>query len=298
MNWPSAIQEFRTYLKLERSLSDNSVSAYTGDIEKLQRFLEIHNGPQEPALTDISHLRLFIEWLDGFYLNSRTQARIISGIRAFFKFLLLNDLIEADPSVLLDMPKTGRKLPVVLAVSEIEALIDAVDLSTDTGRRNRAMIETLYSGGLRVTELLNLCISDIFFSDGFMRITGKGNKQRLIPVGGKALREIELYLPDRNRLPVFKGEEDILFLNRRGHRLSRVMIFTIIRTLAAKASLNKTISPHTLRHSFATHLVEGGADLRAVQEMLGHESIITTEIYTHLDREYLRDAIIRFHPRS
>lgn len=298
MEWTTAINEFRAYLKLEKSLSSNSVDAYIGDITKLRTFAGSMTPPPDPDQVDISHLHAFVEWLDGFYLNSRTQARIISGIRSFYRFMLLNDIVDHDPSALLDLPKSGRKLPEVLSVEEIDTILSAVDLSSALGQRNKTMIETLYSGGLRVSELVNLCISDIFFAEGFLKITGKGDKQRLVPVGSRALKEIELYMPDRNRIPVVRGHEDILFLNRRGKRLTRVMVFTIIRQLAAKASINKSVSPHTFRHSFATHLIEGGADLRAVQEMLGHESIITTEIYTHLDREYLRDAIIRFHPRS
>ncbi len=298
MQWPGVIKEYRSYLKLERSLSANSVEAYVRDLLKLQSYISALNDPPDPDKIDISHLQGFLEWLESLYLNASTQARIISGIRAFFRFMLLNDFIKRDPSSLLEMPRTGRKLPEVLTVDEIDRLLAAIDLSTTHGRRNKALIETLYSGGLRVSELVNLCAGDIFPREGFIKITGKGNKQRLVPVGSRALREIENYLPDRHSLPVIKGHEDFLFLNRRGKKLTRVMIFTIIRQLAIKASIPKTISPHTFRHSFATHLIEGGADLRAVQEMLGHESIITTEIYTHMDREYLRDAIIRFHPRS
>ena len=298
MQWNTAIKDFNAYLKLEKSLSANSVDAYIRDLKKLQSFSATQVPPLEPSKLDISHLHEFIQWLDGFYLNRRTQSRIISGIRTFFKFMLLNDIIDHDPSVLLEMPKTGRKLPEVLSVEEIDSIIGVIDLSTPHGRRNKAIIETLYSGGLRVSELVNLCISDIYFSEGFLKITGKGDKQRLVPVGSSSIKEIELYLPERNKLPPAKGDEDILFLNRRGKRLSREMIFMVIRQLAQRASIKKKVSPHTFRHSFATHLIEGGADLRSVQEMLGHESIITTEIYTHLDREYLRDAIIRFHPRS
>ena len=298
MQWQYALREFSGYLRLEKSLSANSVDAYISDLKKLRSYSETLAPPPEPDKIDISHLRRFIEWLDGFYLNSRTQARIISGIRAFFRFMVLNDIIANDPSALLEMPKTGRKLPEVLSVDEIDAILSVTDLSRKTGRRNKAIIETMYSGGLRVSELVNLCISDIFPGEGFIKITGKGDKQRLVPVGNRALKEIELYMQDRRHMPVAKGHEDILFLNRTGRRLTRVMVFTIVRQLAARASIDKIVSPHTFRHSFATHLIEGGADLRAVQEMLGHESIITTEIYTHLDREYLRDAIIRFHPRS
>ncbi len=298
MNWQYAIQEFKSYLRLEKSLSTHSVDAYVGDIYKLVSFAQTLEPPPEPDKINISHLRRFIEWLDGFYLNNRTQARIISGIRAFFRFMVLNDTIDNDPSALLEMPKTGRKLPEVLSVEEINAILSVIDLSIVTGRRNKAIIETMYGGGLRVSEIVNLCISDIFFVEGFIRVTGKGDKQRIVPLGNRALREIELYIQDRRHLSVIKGHEDVLFLNRSGRRLTRVMVFTIVRQLAERASIDKVISPHTFRHSFATHLIEGGADLRAVQEMLGHESIITTEVYTHLDREYLRDAIIRFHPRS
>ncbi len=298
MQWNNAIKDFNAYLKLERSLSDNSVDAYIRDLKKLQSFSAIHDPPLEPGKINPAHLHEFIQWLDGFNLNRRTQSRIISGIRTFFKFMLLNDIIDHDPSLLLDMPRTERKLPEVLSVQEIETILGVIDLSTSHGRRNKAIVEVLYSGGLRVSELVNLGISDIYFREGFLKITGKGDKQRLVPLGRSALMEIELYMAERNNLPVARGDEDILFLNRRGRQLSREMIFMIVRQLAEKALIKKKISPHTFRHSFATHLVEGGADLRAVQEMLGHESIITTEIYTHLDREYLRDAIIRFHPRS
>lgn len=298
MQWQIAIKEFSGYLKLEKSLSDNSVEAYINDISKLKGFAEMQYPVPGPDELEISHLNRFIEWLESFQLSSRTQARIISGIRAFYKFMLLNDFIKSDPAALLEMPRTGRKLPEVLSVPEIEAILSMADLSTQNGRRNRAMIEVMYSGGLRVSELVNLCISNIFKSDGFIRITGKGNKQRLVPIGRRALKEIDLYLQDRSHLYIARGHEDILFLNRSGKKMTRVMVFNIVRELAEKASVNRSISPHTFRHSFATHLIEGGADLRAVQEMLGHESIITTEIYTHLDREYLRDAIIRFHPRS
>ncbi len=298
MEWEPAIKEFRGYLKLEKALSDNSVEAYISDITKLKSFASMMEGKPGPDRIGITELHAFVQWLDNFDVSGRTLARIISGIRAFYRFLLIGEMIESDPSALLEMPRTERKLPEVLSVAEIDAVVGAVDLSTETGSRNKAIIETLYSGGLRVSELVNLRISDIFFSEGFIRVTGKGNKQRLVPVGRRALREIDVWMGDRNRLTVASGHEDILFLNRRGKKLTRVMIFTIVRQLAMKAGLKKSISPHTFRHSFATHLVEGGADLRAVQEMLGHESIITTEIYTHLDREYLRDAIIRFHPRS
>ncbi|TVR72910.1 MAG: site-specific tyrosine recombinase XerD [Marinilabiliales bacterium] len=298
MEWDPAIKEFRGYLKLEKALSDNSVEAYISDITKLKSFASMIESKPDPDRIGVAELHAFLQWLDDFNVSGRTLARIISGIRAFYRFLLLGEMIESDPSSLLEMPRTERKLPEVLTVAEIDAVAGSVDLSTETGTRNKAIIETLYSGGLRVSELVNLRISDIFFSEGFIRVTGKGDKQRLVPVGRQALKAIDVWMGDRNRLPVARGHEDFLFLNRRGKKLTRVMIFTIVRQLAMKAGLKKSISPHTFRHSFATHLIEGGADLRAVQEMLGHESIITTEIYTHLDREYLRDAIIRFHPRS
>ena len=230
---------------------------------------------------------------------TRSQARLVSGIKSFFKYLLLEDILETDPTSLLEVPRIGRKLPEVLSIAEIDSMLAEFDLSRPADRRDRAMLEVLYSCGLRVTELVDLRLSHVYFDKGFVRITGKGNKERLVPIGKTAIREIRNYLPDRNSLPLIeKGHEDILFLNRRGRKLSRVHVFTVIKDLAASAGIRKNISPHTFRHSFATHLIDGGADLRAVQEMLGHESILTTEIYTHLDRQYLRDAILRFHPRS
>ena len=286
-------------MKLEKSLSANTIEAYINDVSKLISFLEIKNCNLPPESITMTNLKEFIRWINELGLGARSQARIISGIKAFYKYLLLEDVIETDPTTLLETPKIGRKLPEVLSVEEIDLLIGHIDLSKSEGQRNKAMVETLYSCGLRVSELINLKLSNIFFNQGFVRVTGKGNKERLVPIGSKAIHEIELYLIDRNKLPVISREsEDILFLNRRGRKLTRVMIFTIIKDLAEKSGIKKNISPHTFRHSFATHLIDGGADLRAVQEMLGHESILTTEIYTHLDREYLRDAIIRFHPRS
>jgi integrase/recombinase XerD len=271
MKWHNAITEFKAYLTLEKSLSANSVEAYLHDLSKLQSYISALVDPPGPDKIDIFHLEGFMEWLDDLSLNSSSQARIISGIRAFFRFMLLNDMIDRDPSALLEMPKKGRKLPEVLSVEEINEILAAIDMSAPAGPRNKAIIETMYSCGLRVSEVVNLRISNIFHAEGFIRITGKGDKQRLIPISERALDEIEYYIVDRKRLPVSKGHEDILFLNRRGKRLTRVMIFTIIKQLAIKASIRKTISPHTFRHSFATHLIEGGADLRAVQEMLGHE---------------------------
>ncbi len=297
MIWESYRRGFDAFLRLEKSLSQNSVDAYRHDIEKLTAFLEENNIAVQPAGITLSHLQDFLKWLNQSSLNARSQMRIISGIRAFYKYLLLENLISDDPTQLLDMPRTGRKLPEFLTVDETTRLIDSVDLSKPEGERNKAMIETLYGCGLRVSELVNLKISCIYFNEGFMRITGKGDKERLVPFSGKALKQINLYLHEiRSHIAIRKGHEDYLFLNRRGARLTRVMVFTIIKDLAILAGIRKTIGPHTLRHSFATHLVEGGADLRAVQEMLGHASITTTEIYTHLDRTFLRENILDHHP--
>lgn len=299
MDWEKAIIQFRNFLKLEKSLSKNSIIAYESDIRKLVTYLNINKQNIYPTQISFNDLKNFLEWINGFGLNARSQARIVSGLKAFFKFLILEDIIETDPSGLLESPKLGRKLPEVLSLEEIDNIISAIDLSLPEGQRNKAIIETLYSCGMRVSELINLRISNLYFKDSFVRITGKGNKERLVPIGNKAIKEIRLYFQDRNLLSnIDKASENIVFLNRRGKQLSRIMIFTIVKQLAKKANIKKNISPHTFRHSFATHLIERGADLRAVQEMLGHESIITTEIYTHLDREYLRDAIIQFHPRS
>jgi len=289
---------FESFLKLERSLSSNSVEAYLRDFDKLLQYLEGKKkdlGPEEIITADITD---FISWLFDLGVAARSQARIISGIKAFYKYLIIENIVELDPTELIEGPKIGMKIPEVLSIAEIDQLVAAIDLSKKEGERNRAIIETLYSCGLRVSELINLQISNILFEEGFLRVVGKGNKERLVPIGGSAIRYITFYREQqRNHLSIQKGAEDILFLNNRGAQLSRVMIFTIIKKLAIKAGINKNVSPHTFRHSFATHLVDGGADLRAVQEMLGHESITTTEIYTHLDRDYLKSAITQFHPR-
>jgi integrase/recombinase XerD len=299
MDWEKTIIQFKSFLKLEKSLSPNSISAYETDIRKLVTFFEMNKQTTSPIHVSFEDLKNFLEWINQFGLNERSQARIISGLKAFFKYLLLEDLIKKDPSGLLESPRLGRKLPEVLSIIEIDKIISAIDLSLPEGQRNKAIIETLYSCGLRVSELVNLKISNLYFNDGFVRVTGKGDKERLVPIGSKAMKEIRLYFEDRNMLSkIDKSSENIVFLNRRGKQLSRITIFDFIKKLAVKAEIKKNISPHTFRHSFASHLIEGGADLRAVQDMLGHESITTTEIYTHLDREYLRDAIIRFHPRS
>ncbi len=298
MKWQDATIEFKQYLQLEKSLSPNSVEAYIHDIEKLVSYLEINHDYTLPESIKRAQLEKFIVFLHELGMNDRSQARIISGIRAFYKFLLMQDLIENDPSHLLDLPKLSRKLPDTLSLEEINLMIDAIDISTNEGTRNKAILEVLYSCGLRVSELIELKISNLYIDAGFIKVTGKGNKERLVPIGSSAVKHIYIYMNNvRNHLNIQKGFEDHLFLNRRGKKLSRVMIFIMIKMFAEKAGIKKNISPHTFRHSFATHLIEGGADLRAVQEMLGHESITTTEIYTHIDREYLRDTLIQFHPR-
>ncbi|MFW5657550.1 MAG: site-specific tyrosine recombinase XerD [Bacteroidota bacterium] len=299
MNWDLNIKEYRAFLRLEKSLAENSVQAYENDLRKLETYVELKGLSLIPEEVTAKHLNGFIAWLNELHVSERTQARILSGIRGYYHFLLLEDKIEVDPTALIDPPKIGRKLPEVLTVEEIDRLLSALDLSKPEGHRNKAMIETLYGCGLRVSELVSLRISDLYFNDGFIRVIGKGDKQRLVPIGESAIKEINYYRSKyRNTLNIKKESEDILFLNRRGNKLTREMIFTIIKNLAVEAELGKKISPHTFRHSFATHMIEGGADLRAVQEMLGHESILTTEIYTHLNREYLRDTIMRFHPRN
>lgn len=299
MNWESTIIQFRNFLTLEKGLSQNTITSYERDIHKLVQFLDIQQLAVPPREITLKHLKDFISWINETGLHARSQARIISGLKAFYNYLLIEDIIDKDPTALLQSPNIGRKLPEVLSIDEIDRILGVIDLSKPEGQRNKAIIETLYSCGLRVSELINLRITNLYFKDGFIKVTGKGNKERLVPVGQKAIKEIQYYFQDRNLLSnIDKSGENIVFLNRRGKPLSRVMIFTIVKNLAKTAGIKKNISPHTFRHSFATHLIDGGADLRAVQEMLGHESIITTEIYTHLDREYLRDAIIRFHPRA
>lgn len=297
-NWLSYSKGFKAFLQLEKSLSPNSIEAYLHDIEKLQQYLDYAQTRVMPEEIKLQHLRDFLKWATELGMSRNTQARVISGIKAFYKFLILEQYIKEDPTQLLEAPKFGRKLPDTLSIVDIDNLIAAIDLSKPEGQRNKAILETLYSCGLRVSELVGLKISEMYTSDGFVKVTGKGSKERLVPIGAKALKEISMYFEDRVHLDVHPTARDIVFLNRRGKKLTRVMIFTIIKQLAAKINLRKSISPHTFRHSFATHLIEGGADLRAVQEMLGHASITTTEIYTHLDKHYLREAIIQFHPRS
>jgi len=286
MKWESEIGEFKTFQKVEKNLSDNSVNAYVADLNKLVDFLRSFGYEDvKPEDVTLSHLKEMMEWVSKEGISPRTQARIISGIKAFYKFLLIEEKLEKDPTALLETPKIGRKLPEVLSIEEIDAIINSIDIKKPEGQRNKAILETLYSCGLRVSELIELKISNLFFESGFIKIEGKGSKERLIPISTKAIKEINLYLSEYRRLlNIDPKDEDILFLNRRGRKLSRVMIFTIIKNLVRELGLKKNISPHTFRHSFATHLIDGGANLRAVQEMLGHESIITTEIYTHLDR--------------
>jgi integrase/recombinase XerD len=299
LNWELHIRHFKNYLKLERSLSENTLEAYERDVIKLAQFLEMTSKDISPLTLTAKNLRDFVEYLNELGASPFSQARILSGIKGFYKYLLYEDLIKTDPTALIDGPKLGRKLPDTLDFHEIEKLLDNIDMSKPEGGRNRAMLEVLYSSGLRVSELVNLKIPNIYFDIGFLRVIGKGNKERLVPIGREAMKYLKIYLDEiRPGVPVQKGFEAFAFLNRRGKNLTRVMIFTVIKNLAVSIGLKKTISPHTFRHSFATHLLEGGADLRAVQEMLGHESITTTEIYTHLDRDYLKQVIKEFHPRS
>ncbi|MGB0882789.1 MAG: site-specific tyrosine recombinase XerD [Vicingaceae bacterium] len=300
MNWKPYIKGFKNYLQLELSLSSNSIEAYLRDVNKFVQYLDLKEVSVSPEKVEQNQIEEFLQWVSEIGLNARSQARILSGLKAFYKYLLLEDMIEVAPTELLEAPKIGRKLPEVLSIEEINKIIGAIDLSKDEGERNKAMLETLYSCGLRVSELIGLKISKLMLDEGFIIVIGKGDKERIAPIGSVAIKHIKTYVETkRNHMSnIDKESEDILFLNRRGKQLTRVMIFTIIKRLAEKAGINKTVSPHTFRHSFATHLVEGGADLRAVQEMLGHESITTTEIYTHLDREYLRQAILDFHPRA
>ncbi|QCR20938.1 site-specific tyrosine recombinase XerD [Pontibacter sp. SGAir0037] len=299
MNWNICIKQFEQYLRLEKSLSGNSVEAYLRDIRKLTDFLDIKKLQVQPEQVTPAILRDFLEWITELGMTVHSQARTLSGIRAFYKFLIMEDMIAVDPSDTIEAPKLDRKLPDTLSFYEIDQLLSSIDLSTPEGTRNRAIIETLYSSGLRVSELLDLKLSNLYEDMGFLKVAGKGDKERLVPIGRDALKHIRLYKEGvRCHLKIKKGHEDIVFLNRRGAKLTRVMVFTIIKDLAAKAGIDKQVSPHTFRHSFATHLIEGGADLRAVQEMLGHESITTTEIYTHLDRDYLKQVIKDFHPRS
>ena len=295
--WEAYKKGYKAYLRLEKSLSDHSVEAYLHDVTKLTQYLQVVNQEKNPASLTLKDLQAFVKWIGELGMGATTQARIISGIRSFYKYLLTEQLVTIDPSTLLEAPKTRRKLPDTLSFEEIEQLIGAIDLSSPEGTRNKAILETMYSCGLRVSELVGLKISCLYLDIGFIRVIGKGDKERLVPIGSDAIKCIKIYKDTvRSHQNVSEKNQDILFLNRRGNALSRVMIFYIIKSLALTAGITKVISPHTFRHSFATHLVEGGADLRAVQEMLGHESITTTEIYTHLNRDFLRDTLQQFHP--
>lgn len=295
--WEPYKKGYKAWLQLEKSLSDHSVAAYLHDLQVFTQYLEDSGQAMPPDKIELTHLQHFLQSLARLELSPATQARMVSGLRSFFKYCALEQVVSADPTLLLEAPRLGKKLPTVLSFAEIEAMIAKIDASTPEGTRNRAILETLYSCGLRVTELTQLTLSGYYPQLGFVRVVGKGDKERLVPIGREAIKYIGIYLQHiRSQVPVHKGEEDYIFLNRRGTRLSRIMIFYIIKDLAQQAGITKTISPHTFRHSFATHLVEGGADLRAVQEMLGHESITTTEIYTHISREYLRDTLRRYHP--
>ncbi len=295
--WEAYKKGFKAYLQLEKSLSANSIEAYLYDLEKLIQFMKQSNKPKTPDEIDFKDLQQFVKWIGELGMTPASQARIISGLKGFYRYCLTEEIVKKDPTALLESPKLIRALPDVLSFEEIENIIAEIDLSKPEGGRNKAILETLYSCGLRVTELVNMHISYLYLDVGFIRVIGKGDKERLVPIGSEAVKYINIYRNDiRVHIPIKAGNEDILFLNRRGSKMTRVMIFLVIKELADKAGITKNISPHTFRHSFATHLVEGGADLRAVQEMLGHESITTTEIYTHLDREFLRDTLQRFHP--
>lgn len=298
-SWKIHIRAFMHYLKLERSMSEHSVEAYIRDVQKLACVDEIIEQGISPELVRQEHIEIFIVRIHELGLGEKTQARIISGLKSFFKYLMLEQLIEQSPMELIEGPKLSRKIPSVLSINEIQQIIEAIDMSDNHGHRNRAIVETLYACGIRVTELVNLKLSHYYPEDGFIRVIGKNDKERIVPIGPSAIKQLDFYIHEiRKHGPIKSGSEDFVFLNRLGRPLTRVMIFTIIKRLAKQAGIKKTVSPHTFRHSFATHLVEGGANLRAVQDMLGHESITTTEIYTHLDNQFLRETILQFHPRS
>ena len=295
--WASYKKGFKAWLRLEKSLADHSVAAYLHDLDLLIQYLDIAGTASSPDKISPEQLQAFLRWIAELGMSQRSQARILSGLRSFYTYCLVEQITKTDPTALLEAPKLQRKLPDTLSYEEIEAIISTIDLSKPEGERNKAILETMYSCGLRVSEIVGLQISCLYLDSGFIRVIGKGNKERLVPIGEKAIRQLEIYLKlVRSHQIIKPGAEDIVFLNRRGQPLTRVMIFLVIKELAKKAGIQKSISPHTFRHSFATHLVEGGADLRAVQEMLGHESITTTEIYTHLDREFLRRTLHEFHP--
>jgi integrase/recombinase XerD len=298
MNWPSAIIAFRAYLLLERSMSANTIDAYLNDVQKLVRYFEIIGSEIKPLQVNTNDIHAFILWINDLGLENTTQSRIISGIKAFYKFLMVEDLVDKDPTHLLDSPRYHRKIPDVLSYDDIRNMLDTIDLSEPLGVRNRAIVETLYASGLRVSELTELKLRQIHTEEGYLQVIGKNNKERIVPIGDEALKYVTMYTNQvRNLMDIAPGNEHHVFLNRRGAKLTRVMVFYIIKDLAVAAGIDKIVSPHTFRHSFATHLVEGGADLKAVQDMLGHESITTTEIYTHMDTAYLKETIQLFHPR-
>jgi integrase/recombinase XerD len=298
--WEITIRGFKAFLRLERGLSDHSLQAYEHDVRKLVTFLELHGQETVPREIERQQLEDFLEWLNALGLEVRSQARVLSGIKTFYKYLHTEEVLTTDPTDLLEGPKLGRYIPEVLTYEEIQALLATLDLSTDHGLRNRAMLEILYASGLRVSELTQLALSNVYWETGFLKIIGKGDKERLVPVGEEALKHLRFYLEGvRRHLGHIKPDaRHLVFLNRRGGGLSRIMVFNIVKDAALAAGIEKNVSPHTFRHSFATHLIEGGADLRAVQDMLGHESILTTEIYTHLDSHFLRETILQFHPRN
>ena len=299
MSWKNNINGFRSYLMLERNLSENSIESYERDVNKLVDYLEMNDNKVSVKKINTSDLTAFIRWIAEIGMSASTQARILSGIKAFFKYLILEDVISTDPCNLIEGPKKGFKLPDTLSTEEIDQIINAIDLSHPLGQRNKAIIETLYGCGLRVTELINLKLSNWYKKDGFIKVIGKGNKERLIPIGNITAKILKIYVEEvRCNINIQKGQEDYIFLSKRGKHLSRVSIFNIVKEIAEKAQIKKNISPHTFRHSFATELIERGANLRAVQEMLGHESITTTQLYTHINRDFLRESIISHHPRS
>ncbi len=299
MNWPAAVQSFRNYLLLERSMSHHTIEAYVNDVGKFVQWLELEGRVLPPLAVKADELTQFILWANRLGLEASTQARLISGLRAFYKYLLVEDMLDDDPTELLESPRMRRKIPEVLSVHEVRAMLQAVDLSDPQGQRNRAILEMLYACGLRVSELVNLRLTQLFLEANFIKVIGKNNKERLVPIGAEAVKYLRIYLENVRNLQenIKKEAGNVVFLNRRGGRMSRVMVFLVVKEFAATAGIVKNISPHTFRHTFATHLVEGGADLKAVQDMLGHESITTTEIYTHLDTEYLKETIYLYHPR-
>jgi integrase/recombinase XerD len=299
MTWPSALKQFNAYLRLERALSVNTLDAYGADMAKFVQYLELEQLEIGPLAVTQVHVEKFVLWLHGFGLAASTQARILSGLRAFYKFMLVEDYLDDDPTEFLESPRIAQKIPEVLSISEVQAMLSAIDLSETHGTRNKAILEVLYACGLRVSELTELRRSNLFLEEGYIKVQGKGNKERLVPIGAEAAKQLRIYIEAvRSKQDnIHKDAENIVFLNRRGEAMSRVMVFYIVKETAAAAGISKNISPHSFRHSFATHLVEGGADLKAVQDMLGHESITTTERYTHLDTEYLKETIYRFHPR-